>query len=119
MALKSDDVDCTILPLIPYPDIQKEGIKKFSSDTDAFVLYSFIDIQDTQMANDAVKANAYCLQFVSDKLMTKELCLEALKSPGADEKMSKFIFERFPELDTHLTSDNDKNKLKTSRKFKN
>jgi hypothetical protein len=97
-ALQSKEVDCTVLPHIPFPDVQKEGIQRFSGDIPAFVLYSFADIRDEQMAHAAVKADAYCLQLVPDKLMTKELCQTALKSPNADEKVLKFAVERFPEL---------------------
>jgi hypothetical protein len=57
-------VDCSVLSYIPYKDIQKEGIRQFSATTPAFVLYSFADITDAQMALDAVKADAYCLQLV-------------------------------------------------------
>jgi len=95
MTLKSDDVDYTILPLIPFPDVQKEGIKKFSGDAPAFVLYSFTDILDAQMALDAVKADAYCLQLVPDKLITADLCKTALQHPNADKKVLDFIPERF------------------------
>ncbi|MDR0386132.1 MAG: hypothetical protein LBH60_08660, partial [Prevotellaceae bacterium] len=49
-ALSSTDVDCTVLPHIPYSDVQKEGIQKFSGDTPAFVLYSFADITDAKTA---------------------------------------------------------------------
>ena len=108
MALKGEGADCTILPLIPFPDIQKEGIKKFSGDTPAFVLYSFADIQDGQMAHEAVKANAYCIQLIPDCLLTKNLCREALKSPDADERMMKFVTERFPELKKEQVVKEDK-----------
>jgi hypothetical protein len=97
-ALDSKDVDCTVLPHIPFPDVQKEGIQRFSCDTSAFVLYSFADIRDVQMAREAVKADADCIQLVPGKLLTKELCQTALRSPGADENMLKFAVERFPEL---------------------
>jgi hypothetical protein len=98
--LKSKDVDCTVLPQIPFPDVQKEGIQKFSGDTSAFVLYSFADISDAQMAKDAVKADAYCLQFVPDKWVTADLCKMALDSPNADKKVLGFILEKFrtPEI---------------------
>jgi hypothetical protein len=36
----------------------------FSGDMPAFVLYSFTDIRDAEMAQDAVKADAYCIQLV-------------------------------------------------------
>jgi hypothetical protein len=42
-ALNSKDVDCTILLYIPFPDVQKEGIQKFSGDIPAFMLYSFTE----------------------------------------------------------------------------
>jgi hypothetical protein len=99
-ALIAKDADCTVLPHIPFPDVQKAGIQRFSGDTPAFVLYSFADIRDTQTAREAVKADAYCIQLVPDKLLTAELCKTALKSPNADEKMLKFVRERFPELKT-------------------
>jgi hypothetical protein len=97
-ALTSKDADCTILPHIPYPDVLKEGIQKFSGNTPAFVLYSFADIRDEQTAREAVKADAYCLQLVPDKLLTADLCRQALKSPNADKKVLEFIAERFPEI---------------------
>jgi hypothetical protein len=99
-ALKSKDVDCTVLPQIPFPDVQKEAIQKFFADTPAFVLYSFADISDAQMAHDAVKADAYCLQLVPDKLLTADLCKMALNSPNADKKVLGFIPEKFrtPEI---------------------
>jgi hypothetical protein len=85
-ALTSKDADCTVLPHIPYPDVQKEGIQKFSDNTPAFVLYSFVDVTDAKMAQEAVKADAYCLQLVPDKLMTADLCKTALQHPDADKK---------------------------------
>ena len=118
MALSSDDADCSILPLIPYPDIQKEGIQKFSKDTPAFVLYSFADIQDEQIAHEAVKADAYCIQLIPDKLLTINLCREALKSPDADEKMEKFIAERFPELKTEHSFREEKTQRNEGVKIK-
>jgi hypothetical protein len=100
-ALNSKDVDCTVLPCIPYFDVQKEAIQKFSADTPAFVLYSFTDIRDAQMAQEAVKADAYCLQLVPDKLLTADLCKMALNSPNADKKVLAFIPEKFriPEIE--------------------
>jgi len=115
MALQSDDTDCTILPMIPYPDIQKEGIKKFSENTPAFVLYSFVDISDSQMARDAVKADAYCIQLIPDKLLTKNLCHEALASPNMDEKVMRFVTERFPELKTEQRAESEKQEHKSAR----
>ena len=97
-ALDAKDADCTILPFIPFPDVQKEAIQQFSADTPAFVLYSLFDIKNAEMAQNAVNADAYCIQLVSDELLTKDLCRTALQSTNADEKMSKFVFERFPEL---------------------
>jgi hypothetical protein len=73
-ALSAKDAGCTLLLHIPFPDVQKEGIQKFSGNTPAFVLYSFADIRDAQTAREAVKADAYCLQLVPDKLLTAELC---------------------------------------------
>jgi hypothetical protein len=88
------------LPYIPFPDIQKEGIQRFSGTTPAFILYSFADISDAQMAREAVKADAYCLQLVPDRLITAELCKTALHSPNADKKVLGFIPEKFrtPEI---------------------
>jgi len=98
-ALLAKDADCTILPYIPYLDIQKEGIKRFSANTPAFVLYSIAAIQDAQMARDAVRADAYCIQLVPGDLLTKDLCRTALQSPNADEKVSKYV-KWFPDLQT-------------------
>jgi hypothetical protein len=52
------------------------------------------------MAQEAVKADAYCLQLVPDKLLTAELCKMALDSPNADKKVLGFIPEKFrtPEI---------------------
>ena len=99
-ALNSKNADCTILPYIPYPDVQKEGIQKFKENTPAFVLYSFADITDAKMAQDAVKADAYCIQLVPEKLLTADLCKMALQSPNADKKVLGFIPEKFrsPEI---------------------
>ena len=47
------------------------------------------------MALDAVKADAYCLQLVPDKLITADLCKTALQHPDADKKVLGFIPERF------------------------
>jgi hypothetical protein len=108
-------VDCTVLPHIPYPDVQKEGIQRFiASGTPAFVAYSFTDITDAQTAKEAVKADAYCLQFVPEKLLTKDLCRMALQSPNANEKMSKFVMERFPPLRT----EHEKPKQDAGRKLR-
>ena len=95
MAIQSGDADCSILPLIPYLDIQKEGAKKFSENEPAFVVYSFADISDAQMAQDAVRKDAYCLQLVPDKLITADLCKTALQHSSADKKVLGFIPERF------------------------
>jgi hypothetical protein len=75
--------------------VQKKAIQKFSADTPAFVLYSFADIRDAQTAREAVKADAYCLQLVPDKLLTADLCKMALNSPNADKKILGFIPEKF------------------------
>ena len=93
--MRAKDADCSLLSYIPFSDIQKEGIQRFSGDTPAFVLYSFSDISDAQMAKDAVKADAYCLQLVPNKLMTAELCKTALQHPDADKKVLGFIPGRF------------------------
>ena len=93
-ALGSKEAECTILPDIPFPDIQKEGIQRFN-DVPAFVLYSFIDISDTPTALNAVRGDAYCLQLVPDRLITADLCKTALQHPEADKKVLGFIPERF------------------------
>jgi len=98
-ALISKDADADMLSNIPYPEVQKEAIKMFMDRGDApFVIYSFADITDAEMAQDAVKADAYCLQLVPNSLLTKDLCRTALQSPNADEKVSKFVMERYPAL---------------------
>jgi hypothetical protein len=82
--------------------VQKEGVKRFiSSGTPAFVAYSFMDITNTDTAREAVKADAYCLQLVPDKLITADLCKTALQHPEADKKVLGFIPERFrtPEIE--------------------
>jgi len=106
-ALAAKDADCTILPYIPFPDVQKEGIQRFSGNTEAFILYSFTDMQDAKMAQEAVKADAYCIQLVPDKLLSKDLCKTALQSPNSDKEISKFVFERFPELKNERMSDDE------------
>jgi len=55
-------------------------------------------MQDAKMAQEAVKADTYCIQLVPDKLLTKDLCRIALQSFNADATVSKFVEERFPEL---------------------
>jgi len=95
MAIEAKDADCSILSQIPYPEIQKKGIEKFTENTPAFVVYSFVDISDAQMAHDAVKADAYCVQHVPDKLITADLCKAALSHPDSDKKVFGFIPERF------------------------
>ena len=98
VALGAKDADCSILPYIPFVDVQKEGVQRFSDNTPAFVLYSFTDIRDAEMARNAVKADAYCIQLVPNELLTKDLCRMALQSPNTDEKVSRFVEDRFPEL---------------------
>ena len=107
-ALTAKDADCTILPYIPFSDVQKEGVQRFSGNTDAFILYSFTDMQDAKMAQAAVKENAYCIQLVPDRLLTEDLCRTALQSPNADEKVIKFVMERFPELKTERATKDEK-----------
>jgi hypothetical protein len=100
-ALTAKDADLCILSKIPFVEVQKEAIKMFQDEGNpAFVLYSFTGISDAEMAKDAVKADAYCLQFVPDKLMSAELCKMALNSPNADNKVLGFIPEKFrtPEI---------------------
>jgi hypothetical protein len=81
--------------------VQKEGIQKFFGNTPAFVLYSFTDITDAKTAQEAVKADVYCLQLVPDKLITPDLCKTALQHPDPDKKVLGFIPERFrtPEIE--------------------
>jgi hypothetical protein len=101
-ALNSGKVDCTVLPHISFRDVQKEGIQKFiSSGTPAFVVYSFADIRDAQTAREAVKADAYCLQLVPERLITAALCKTALQHPDTDKKVLGFIPEKFrtPEIE--------------------
>ena len=117
MALKSGDVDCSVLSHIPYPDVQKEGIRKFAGNTPAFVLYSHADIGDAEMAQDAVKADAYCIQLVPKELLTKDLCKTALQSPNSDGKVSKFVMERFPELQTKYKGGKFQKKAGVRMKF--
>ena len=116
-ALDAKDADCTILPYIPFPDVQKEGIQRFSGNTEAFILYSFTDMQDAKMAQEAVKADAYCIQLVPDKLLTKDLCKTALQSRNSDKEVSKFVLERFPELNPEQAQ-NDENPRQTGVKMK-
>jgi hypothetical protein len=100
-ALTAKDVDVGVLSKISYPEVQKEAIKMFLERGDApFLIYSFADISDAKMAQDAVKADAYCLQLVPDKLMTAELCKMAFDSPNADKKVLGFIPKKFqtPEI---------------------
>jgi hypothetical protein len=100
-ALTARDTDLDILSKIPFVEVQKEAIKRFSDEGNpAFVLYSFTGIGDAEMAGNAVKADAYCLQFVPDKLMTADLCKTALHSPNADNRVLGFIPEKFrtPEI---------------------
>jgi hypothetical protein len=63
-ALKAKDADCTILPHIPHLDVQREGIERFLKDTPPFIVYSFAEMQDAKMAQEAVKADAYCIQLL-------------------------------------------------------
>ena len=98
-ALAAKDADCTLLSTISFHDVQREGIKQFLSNNEPpFVVYSFADMQNEKMAQEAVKTDAYCIQLVPDRLLTKDLCKTALQSPNADDKVSKFVMERFPEL---------------------
>jgi hypothetical protein len=118
-ALNSKDADCTILPHIPFPDVQKEGVKQFiSSGTPVFVAYSFMDITDTETAREAVKADAYCLQLVPEKLLTKELCRMAMQSPNADGFIKKIVSEKFPALRTEHPPNDNKIQRYADRKMK-
>jgi hypothetical protein len=98
--------------------VQKEGIRKFSADTPAFVLYSFVDIRDAATAGEAVRADAYCIQLVPEKLITAELCKTALQSPNADDFIRKFISERFSSLQTEQTPKNGKMQHHAERKMR-
>jgi len=117
-ALQAKDADCSLLSHIPFLDVQKEGINLFAVNTPAFVLYSFADIREAEMAQDAVKADAYCIQFVPTELLTKDLCRTALQSPNADEKVSQFVTERFPELTAESITNEEKNRQNTGFKIK-
>ena len=107
-ALGAKDADCSVFSYIPYPDVQKEAIQQFAGNTPAFLLYSYADIQDAKMAQDAVKEDAYCIQLVPDKLLTKDLCRTALHSPNTDAVVSQFVMGRFPELKTEQKSEDEK-----------
>jgi hypothetical protein len=98
--------------------MQKEAVQKFSKDTPAFVLYSFADIKDAKTAQEAVKADAYCLQLVPEKLLTAELCRTAVKSPNSDDFIRKFIAERFPSLQPEQTPKDEKTQRHAERKLK-
>ena len=111
-ALEAKNAECTILPYIPFTDVQKEGIERFLGETSAFVLYSFADIRDAQMAQDAVKADAYCIQLVPDELLTKDLCRTTLQNPDIDGRMKQYVFERFPELKTEQMQNDEKQSQK-------
>ena len=111
-ALGAEDADCTMLQYIPFSDVQKEAIQRFSGNTPAFLLYSYADIRDAKMAQDAVKEDAYCIQLVPDKLLTKDLCRTALQSPNADDKMFRFVVERFPELKPKEETEQQKSGVK-------
>jgi hypothetical protein len=118
-ALNSKDADCTSLSHIPFPDVQREGVKRFiSSGTPAFVAYSFMDITDVQTAREAVKADAYCLQLVPDRLLTKDICRTAVQSPNADDFVKKFVSERFPSLKTEQTPKEGKIQPHAEKKLK-
>jgi hypothetical protein len=94
-ALKAKDADCTILPHIPFPEVQKEGIRKFERKIEPFVLYSFIDITDVSMAKEAVKADGACLPFVPDKLLTEEICRAAILNSNIGIKILDYIPDKF------------------------
>jgi hypothetical protein len=70
------------------------------------------------MANEAVKADAYCIQLVPEKLITPELCRTAMHSPNTDDFIKKFISERFPSLQTEQTPKNGKTQPHAERKMK-
>ena len=114
-ALGAKDADCSVFPYIPYPDVQKEAVQQFTGTTPAFLLYSYADIQDAKMAQDAVKEDAYCIQLVPDKLLTKDLCRTALHSPNADAEVSNFVMGRFPELKTEEVG---KERKETNKKMR-
>ena len=114
-ALGAKDADVAIFPYIPYYDVQKQAIQQFTGNTPAFLLYSYADIQDAKMAQDAVKADAYCIQLVPDKLLTKDLCRTALHSPNADAEVTKFVMGRFPELKTEEVG---KERKETNKKMR-
>jgi hypothetical protein len=99
--------------------VQKEGIQRFiSSGTPAFVVYSFVDITDAKTAREAVKADAYCLQFVPDRLLTTDLCKTAIQSLDTDKKVLDFIPEKFrsPEIEK-MAKERFSNKAATQKKI--
>jgi len=116
-ALAANDADCKILPHIPFQDVQKEGIERFLATTEPFIVYSFADMQNANMAQEAVQKEAYCIYLVPDNMLTKDLCKIALKSPNTDEKISHFVFGCFPELKSERLQ-NDENPRQSGAKMK-
>ena len=118
-ALSAKDAECCILSNIPYPDVQKEGAQQFLANGEPpFLVYSFAEMQNSQMAQDAVKSDAYCIQLVPSKLLTKDLCRTALESPNSDEKVAKFVYETFPELQSERTAKEENTQRKAGAKMK-
>jgi hypothetical protein len=66
---------------------------------------------------EVVKADAYCIQLVPDKLKTKDLCKTALQSPNADDFIKKFVTET-PPPKMEQTPKNDKTQRHADRKMK-
>jgi len=116
-AIEAKDADCTIIPQIPYFDVQKEAAKKFSEKEPAFVVYSFIDTWDKEMAEDAVKKDAYCIQLVPNNLLDKNFNPD-VQSQNVEKKESIFLTDGFPELKTEKTNKDEKSLPQKSVKVK-
>ncbi len=89
-ALKSSpdigDGDCEIMGFIPFPDVCMEGLKMFKDSlADPHEIFASINpnIMTTEIAMYGVQMVPTCLAFVSERLRTSELYLEAVKGNGA------------------------------------
>jgi hypothetical protein len=111
-ALAAKDTDVGILQYIPFPDVLKEGIEKFAANTKPFILYSFLDLHDAKMAQEAVKADANCIFLIPEKTLTKDLCKMALDSPNAGEEVNQYVKERYPELNQKPETERQKTGVK-------
>jgi hypothetical protein len=68
--------------------------------------------------NGSNQIEAYCLQLVPDKLLTKDLCRTAVQSPNADDFVKNFVSERFPSLKSEQTLKDGKMQRYAERKLK-